>query len=89
MGLWYEVDVSARSRPGPPDEKEPPPPRRYCRTVAVTAAFVSLQPPSSSNAIAECVKESALNCLQTISQIQEIACVCLTYHEFQTPECCI
>lgn len=53
-----------RKIPGPPEEKEPPPPRRYCKTVAVTAAFVSLQPPSSSNATAECVIESALNCLQ-------------------------
>ena len=51
--------------PGPPAEKEPPPPMRYCRTVMTTEAFTSLQPPSTSNPSMQCVKGPAMNCLQS------------------------
>jgi hypothetical protein len=50
--------------PGPPAEKEPPPPSRYCSTVTAMERFRSFQPPSKPKARRMCVCGDAAACLQ-------------------------
>mmetsp|Transcript_11940 Transcript_11940/g.33673 ORF Transcript_11940/g.33673 Transcript_11940/m.33673 type:complete len:254 (+) Transcript_11940:2212-2973(+) len=67
---WYWLSTRVYSLeciplPGPPAEKEPPPPSRYCRTVATTDPLTSFHPPACSNAKTPCVSGPAANCLQS------------------------